>query len=717
MKKIFYLLCTLWSCAYLLPLSASAGSPCSAEFGFTINGHTVNFKSSPDLPAGTIHWWTFGDATNSPEVNPVHTYANPGTYWVTHYIQNAATNCRDSFVRTVIIDSVNCNIQPKFIWHKDSANCLTVRFINQSVPTTTPNAHFVWKFGDGTTSNEVNPVHTYTKEGVYTVCLVMETNNGCRREFCQQVEVRCQPPACNFEVKFSFRIDSINPLKVFFANQTILTTAAAQFYWSFGDGSTSNEMNPVHQYAAPGTYEVCLKIVVNNTCIRYSCKTIVLATPPCNLQIDFNWRFDSLQRNKVYFKSFVLSTATVVAHYKWTFGDGGTSNEPNPVHVYQQPGTYKVCLVVEVGNCRREICKEILIQLPPPPCNVHAKFEWRRDSAQWNKIWFANLSHPVQNIWRTSWTYGDGTSSQDFNSFHTYQQPGKYYVCLKVQSLSGCIDTYCDSVIVRRDTCENRSDFRFEANPNNLLEYRFKPKFPNSNFKYFWNFGDGASSTQMFPVHKYASRGTYKVCLTVMTSNTCRTTTCYEIRIGQNCDDVKVKFEYRRDSLKPYIIKFHAVSNVPIVQQQWVITRMPTSVFPPPVPVVINGNDPVYTFKDSGWYVVCLNAVTSNNCKKTYCEKIYIEKGANGRLITSTYIPVYPNPATSLVRLEVPVEESTTLKLRVLDGTGSSKIEFSTPARAGNNYIVIPVEKLSNGLYMVEIRYGNQLKLAKFQKS
>jgi hypothetical protein len=44
-------------------------------------------------------------------------------------------------------------------------------------------------------------------------------------------------------------------------------------------------------------------------------------------------------------------------------------------------------------------------------------------------------------------------------------------------------------------------------------------------------------------------------------------------------------------------------------------------------------------------------------------------------------------------------------------------MEFSTPARVGNNYIVIPVEKLSNGLYMVEIRYGNQLKLAKFQKS
>ena len=63
------------------------------------------------------------------------------------------------------------------------------------------------------------------------------------------------------------------------------------------------------------------------------------------------------------------------------------------------------------------------------------------------------------------------------------------------------------------------------------------------------------------------------------------------------------------------------------------------------------------------------------------------------------------------------MEKAATAHIRVLDASGLSKIEFNTSVSAGNNYITIPVDKLSNGLYFVEIRYDDQIKLAKFQKS
>lgn len=721
MKKLFYLISLLWCCAYLQPLFAQSGTTCNAEFSFTLSGHTASFHSLPNLAAGTADWWTFGDATTSDNANPTHTYASAGTYWVIHYILNQATNCKDSFVRAVTVtDSINCTIHPEFSWRTDSANCRKIIFTNQSTPIS-PNVHFVWKFGDGTTSNDINPSHVYAKDSVYNVCLVIESGTNCRKEVCKQVEVRCET-ACNIEPAFTWKRDSSNCRRIIFTNLTAPTSATAHYIWKFGDGTTSNDVNPSHVYAQEGNYTVCLVVETANNCRKEVCKQVeVRCDAPCNIEPAFTWKRDSSNCKRIIFTNLTAPTTTA-AHFIWKFGDGTSSNDVNPSHVYAQEGNYTVCLVIETANnCRKEVCKVVEVRCPTPPpiCNVHAKFEWRRDSAQWNKVWFNNLSQPIPNIWRTYWSYGDGTSSQDFNSYHIYPQPGKYYVCLKVQSLNGCTDTYCDSVIVRKpETCEGRADYSFEVSANNLLEYRFKPKYINQTWKYYWSFGDGTSSTAIQPVHKYPHAGTFKVCLTVVNGDSCRATTCKEIRVALNCDDVKVKFEYTRNQEKPYIITFHASGNLPIIQQTWTITKLSnTTIFPPPIPVLINGSNPTYTFRDSGWYMVCLYAITINNCKRTYCERIYIEHGQNGRAITGSSIPVYPNPATRLVKLDVQVESNTLLQIRVIDGTGSLKMQFVSPARAGNNNLTIPVEKLSSGLYVVEIRYGNQLKLAKFQKS
>ncbi|HYE53498.1 MAG TPA: PKD domain-containing protein, partial [Chitinophagaceae bacterium] len=402
MKKNLYLFSLLLACAYLQPVYAQPDSSCTAAFYFTKSGNTVNFFSFPTLPPGTTHWWTFGDATNSSAVNPVHNYAAPGTYWVTHYIQNDSTNCRDSVVRSVTIDSTNCTIQAKFSIFRDSINCRRIYFINQSAPVS-PNVTFTWRFGDGTTSNEANPVHIYPRDSVYFACLIVDAGNNCRREYCMRIEIRCDTP--------------------------------------------------------------------------------------CNLQPDFTWRRDSIQTSKVYFINQMQATSPNTS-YLWTFGDGTSSTERNPVHVYQQPGKYKVCLIAQSSpTCRREICKEVIVE--KDQCNVRAKFQWKRDPIQSNKIWFANHSQPVPNIWRTAWSYGDGTFSQDFNSVHVYQRPGKYMVCLQVQSLSGCTSVYCDSVIVQ-----------------------------------------------------------------------------------PSCDSTGLRFEYRRDTLQPYRVSFRSVSNTPLTQQQWVITRL-----------------------------------------------------------------------------------------------------------------------------------------------
>jgi len=712
MRKL-YILSIALVCAYLFPNGLYASDTCSASFTYSSIGNTVNFMAVPGLPPGTLHNWIFGDGSpGDGSANPVHTYPAPGSYWVKHYILNQATNCNDSVIKEIRVPQNDCNIEAKFNFFRDTQNCRKIYFQNLSTPIS-PNVRFVWKFGDGTTSNETNPTHIYPSDGNFNACLVMEAGNNCRQEFCKTVEIRCTTPPCNLEAKFEWKKDDADPLKIWFINQTIVPTSGATYSWSFGDGTGSTERNPAHRFATPGTYNVCLKVMISNTCIATLCKTVAVG-PHCPLQVDFNWKFSEENPRKVFFYGQPI-VATNNVKYEWKFGDGTYSNEKGPVHLYERGGEYEVCLTVKVGeDCKKTICKKLVIR----ECDVRAKFESKRDASQWNKVWFANLSQPVPNIWRTSWTYGDGTASQDFNSFHVYQEPGKYVVCLKVQSLQGCIDAYCDTVVVRRpDTCEHHSEFRFEVSANNPLEYRFKPAEVNLTWKYYWEFGDGTSSTAVAPIHKYAHAGIYKVCLTVITRNgRCKTTTCKEVRVAPtaNCDSVRVKFEYTRSAQQPNKISFYAVGSVPIVKQKWAIQKISTPVQPP---VIIEANNPTYVFKDTGWYLVCLYAVTAGDCYKIYCERIHIERIGNNLDVYNGPAQVIPNPVTNMARIEFDMEAGGPVNLRILDASGSVQITYSATGQAGNNRINVPVEKLGNGFYIVEIRYANRLKLAKFQKS
>lgn len=411
-------------------------------------------------------------------------------------------------------------------------------------------------------------------------------------------------------------------------------------HWEFSDGTFSNDPNPTHFFANAGTYRVLHRVYDSlKTCFDTVAKSVTIVdTSTCSITAAFNFYHDSLHCKVIHFinQSVPFSTAM---HFAWKFGDSTTSNEPNPTHEFAKTGIYNVCLVVEQGsNCRKEICKtiEVTCGIVDTGCNVHAKFEGKHDSQQWNKIWFANTTQPLANIWRTAWTYGDGSSSQDFNSFHTYDKAGKYYVCLKVISLTGCVSTYCDSVIV------------------------------------------------VPPVVSV-------------------------------CDTLHVKFVYQRSTAKPNVISFAAVSSVPLVSQRWVIRR-DSLVNGYPWQVVLETNDPTYIFPMGGWYNVCLYATTRNSCVKEYCEKIFIDRVVADSGHREIPVSVYPNPTRNSVNLMLNLDSRAPISVMVVSADGIVQQQLQVGGQTGNNIITIPVDKLSQGQYLVRLRYAGQVRWARFQK-
>ena len=217
----------------------------AADFDFEISGLTVIFTNA-STGGPTSFLWDFGDETSSTVVNPTHTYAVAGTYVVVLTASNAGGSADASKFVTVADGSVEPVASFTF---SVAGNGLTVSFTDTS---SGPPTEWLWDFGDGETSDEQNPTHTYSEADDYLVTLTV-TNAKGTDSTSMFVNLEVQP-----EANFAFEQDEFDG--VFTDTSTGNPTS---WDWDFGDGGTSDEQNPRHTYGALGTYTV--KLTVSNS--------------------------------------------------------------------------------------------------------------------------------------------------------------------------------------------------------------------------------------------------------------------------------------------------------------------------------------------------------------------------------------------------------------------------------------------------------------------
>ncbi len=711
-------------------------APCNLVVDFSwhptsTNPLTIEFTNlTTPLAVTDSITWTFGDGSTSHAVNPVHTYNVAGTYTVCLKVMRMTNSgtpiCIRDICKTVVVQQP-CNLVVDFSWNFAATNPLTVQFHNLSVPLS-PTDSITWQFGDNSISHDVNPIHTYANAGTYTVCLIVKkypytTSAPCIRYICKTVVV---PVPCNLVVDFSWHPTSTNLLTIEFTNLTTPLLATDSIRWTFGDGSTSSAVNPVHTYTAPGTYTVCLRVQRNNApgttpCVREICKTIVVSQP-CNIAVNFSSQPDPAHPLRIKFTN-LTNPALPSDSVRWTFGDGtsvsGLQSDPNvanPTHDYAQAGNYTVCLRVKRNinttpvPCVGEKCQTIVVQ---QPCNAQVNFSWHLDSLNPRKVYFTNLTVSPTAAAIATWYFGDGTTATSWNAVHEYAQPGRYYVCLKIQFSNTCIKYKCDSVTVPvpLPPCNNQSNFSVLSTSTNSQTFTFVPAFQNNTAIYTWTFGDGTGSHDMIATHHYAQPGTYTACLTVWRSATCASTTCKTVVVQQqiNCDSAHVAFYYQPDPQVPNKIHFYATTNIPILDQTWTITRLPVAAGTSPV--TLHQNNPTYLFQDTGYYRVCLRAVTLGGCIKEYCSVIHITQVANACVLQA-----YPNPASSLVNVNVVLTQPEMINAYVYNSLNVLVREKHQQGVTGNNIVSISVYDLPAGMYTIKLIYGNHICHATFQK-
>lgn len=218
-----------------------------------------------------------------------------------------------------------------------------------------------WSFGDGSTSMLQNPDHIYMSGGSYFVCLTITANNGlCHDVLCVAITIH-EPGSCVADYHYSFNQGS--PLQYHFEDNS--SGPVNRWNWDFGDGTTSDQRNPYHEFPGYGDYAVCLTAYHNDSitnCLDTKCDTVRVSPPP-QCEARFFAVLDSMNQQPRVFR-FNSTSIGNPNQFEWHFGDGTSANGPVVYHQYKNEGQYKVCLTAirKDGGiiwCADSVCKTI----------------------------------------------------------------------------------------------------------------------------------------------------------------------------------------------------------------------------------------------------------------------------------------------------------------------------------------------------------------------
>ena len=586
-----FVLVTFFSKAQLVPRFSATPLVGCAPF-------SVNFT---DQSTGNPNYWKWdlGNSTTSFVQNPSTIYLNPGTYTVKLVIRNAA-GTTDSLTKTQYI-VVNAKPTTNFV-----ASLLTgcyplpVSFTDLSTPGSGTMASWLWDFGDGNTSTQQNPIHTFSAAGIYTILLVVTNSNGCSKSITKSNYISINS-GVNAVFTNSAPSSCSAPQTITFQNQST-GTGILSYQWLFGDGGSSTQANPQHTYTTAGNYTVQLVVTNSTGCtdtVIHSNSIIIGA-----VSADFMVPTNTCSGNPIAFSN-TSSPAPLSA--SWTFGDGTTSTAISPVKTYTAPGTYTVTLISDFGGCQATKTKTVAI-LPKPVAAFSAT-----PTASCTAPLVVNFSNNSSGTSSTEWLFGDGTTSNIINPTHTYSSPGNYTVTLITTNANGCKDT-----LVKLNYISIQLPV---ATINNLPQQGCAPltvtfssslTSPDPVTSYLWSFGNGVTSTQANPTYTFP-QGNYDIQLIITTASGCSDTVFVSEGVKSAVKPIANFSATPREVCAKMPVQFSDSTTGTVTTWDWNFGDGTHS----------NVQNPTYAYQDTGLFTVTL-IVGNNGCFDTLAFTNYI---------------------------------------------------------------------------------------------
>ncbi len=316
------------------------------------------------INAPTTWTWNFGDGQTSIEQNPTHIFSEIGVYTVSLTTANAYGSDDESKVEYITVTPPP-PVTAFAANQSTGQSPLVVQFTDQS--TNSPTA-WSWTFGDGQTSTEQSPTHTFTALGSYTVSLTATNAIGSDDE--TKVDYISVVPAAPVAAFSAGPIAGAAPLTVSFVDTS--TETPTSWAWDFTEDGTADsvEQNPTHTYAANGTYSVTLQVSNAGGTDIITKTDLVYVGPLTANYLKASFRYTGITGaggSAPYAVTFTDTTRTDGGTYarEWDFGDGETSTEANPTHVYTDSGKFDVGLSVHSATRTNSVGYKKIINIYP----------------------------------------------------------------------------------------------------------------------------------------------------------------------------------------------------------------------------------------------------------------------------------------------------------------------------------------------------------------
>jgi PKD repeat protein len=456
---------------------------------------------------------------------------------------------------------------------------------------------WAWTFGDGTSSTERSPNHTFAATGTYSVKVTVTDDDGQTASKTVQVATNS---STNRGPLANLRFDCSGNSCSFRSLSGDADGSMAGVLWDFGDGATSTATHPSHTFPAPGTYGVTLRVTDNAGAMNWQSMPVTVGTSNDAPFASFVYPATGLAVN---LSDRSTDADGSVVSRKWEFGDGGTSTAVNPSHTYGLSGTYDITLVVTDDDGAKHSRTRQVQVAGSGPTNAPPVASFVYDCTGPLCSFRDTSTDSDGRIVSWAWVFATGRTSQSPSPNHTFASTGSHSVQLTVTDDGGLTGTITLSVNTGvSSNAKPESNFRY-THSNLAFSLRRLAADPDGTIaSQTWYFGDGATSNAVHPSHSYASPGTYLVTLEVRDNQ--GAVNWQSITVNANSDNNAApfaSFTFPTSGLTVNLMDFSADSDGTIASRRWEFGDGTSST----------SQNPSHTYPAAGAYLITLT-VTDN---------------------------------------------------------------------------------------------------------